>query len=151
MIDVFLPSYLGMQSSRNNTSCLIGLQRAVPRILRRLLRWQLFTLEMLLYDWLNKIQPSVEFNYMNSVIVNGVSSSFRHFTSRKSHLWPHYKRINMEPLEALPYLSKKVINFAHKQNLLIQYSEGIFSSYERAVTLKLLLERQKTMLVLTAP
>lgn len=57
----------------------------------------------------------------------------------------------MEPLEALPYLSKKVINFAHKQNLLIQYSEGIFSSYERAVTLKLLLERQKTMLVLTAP
>ena len=57
----------------------------------------------------------------------------------------------MEPLEALPYLSKKVINFAHKQNLLIQYSEGIFSSYERAVTMKLLLERQKTMLVLTAP
>ena len=57
----------------------------------------------------------------------------------------------MEPLEAPPYLSKKVINFAHKQNLLIQYSEGIFSSYERAVTLKLLLERQKTMLVLTAP
>lgn len=48
----------------------------------------------------------------------------------------------MEPLEAPPYLSKKVINFAHKQNLLIQYSEGIFSSYERAVTLKLLLERQ---------
>ena len=54
-----------MQSSRNNTACLIGLQRAVPRILRRLLRWQLFTLEMLLYDWLNKVQPSVEFNYMN--------------------------------------------------------------------------------------
>lgn len=41
----------------------------------------------------------------------------------------------MEPLEAPPYLSKKVINFAHKQNLLIQYSEGIFSSYERAETI----------------